>query len=143
MRIATWVGGVFGVLTVVPGWADFAGDLASARQRWAERGSDDYTFTISQGCYCPPASLGPITVTVIDGKVGRRGHLDPPVARSSLSITIPFLFDRIDAALRLYPSATFHWEFDPVDGHPTRFEYDDLGIQDEQSVIIVKDFEHL
>lgn len=143
MRIATWVGGIVGVLAVAPVYADLPGELASARQRWIERGSDNYRFTISQGCYCPPASLGPITVTVVDGKVGRRSRLDPPVAESSLSITIPLLFDRIDAALRRYPSAIFYWKFDPVDGHPMRFEYDDPGSIDEESAILVKDFEHL
>jgi hypothetical protein len=53
------------------------------------------------------------------------------------------LFDRIENALRRFPSAIFQLTVDPVDGHPTRFEYDDPMIDDEQSVIIVRDFEHL
>jgi hypothetical protein len=145
MRIAPLLAAVFGILAVATALADLAGELTSARQRWADRGSDHYRFTISNGCYCGPAARGPVTVTVVDGEVSvrRASYLDPPVVKSPLHITIPRLFDWIDDALRRYPVKNFHLEFDPIDGHPTRFEYDDPAVHDDQTAIVIEDFEHL
>jgi hypothetical protein len=142
MRIALVLAGVFGALATISVSADPAAELASARERWAERGSEHYSFTISDACYCPPASRGPRSVTVVDGEVAPSHPLEP-FKVSRLQITIPLLFDRIEEALRRFPTATFHLEFDPIDGHPTRFTYDDPAIDDEQESIVVEDFNHL
>ena len=145
MRFASLLAAVFGILAAAAGSADFAGELASARERWAQHGSDHYRFTISDSCYCGPAVRGPVTVTVVDGEVSlrRASYLDPPVVRSPLHITIPRLFDWINEALKRYPTANFRLDFDPVDGHPMRFEHDDPAVHDDQEVIVVEDFEHL
>ena len=141
MRIAL-VLAVFGALGTVSAYADPAAELASARERWAEQGSEHYRFTISNVCYCAPASRGPRSVTVVDGEVGPSHPLEP-FKVSRLRTTIPLLFDRIEEALRRFPTATFHLEFDPIDGHPTRFAYDDPAIDDEEETIVVEDFKYL
>lgn len=79
---------------------------------------------------------------MVDGEVGPSHPLEP-FKVSRLRVTIPLLFDRIEAALQRFPAATFHLEFDPVDGHPTRFSYDDPAIDDEEESIVVEDFKHL
>jgi hypothetical protein len=66
-----------------------------------------------------------------------------PFKVSHLRTTIPLLFDRIEEALRRFPTANFLLEFDPVDGHPIRFSYDDPAIDDEEMAIVVEDFKHL
>jgi hypothetical protein len=53
------------------------------------------------------------------------------------------LFDRIAEALRRFPAAKFELEFDPVDGHPMRFAYDDPLIDDDQTDLVIEDFKHL
>lgn len=142
MRFALVLAAVFAALSAPPVYADFGEELAGARERWAARGSEHYSFTISNACSCAPASRGPRSVTVIDGEVASSHPLEPSVV-SRLRITIPQIFDRIEDALRRFPTATFQLEFDPVDRHPTRFAYDDPAIDDDQIHIVVEDFEHL
>ena len=79
---------VFGALGTVSVYADPAAELASARERWAEQGSEHYSFTISNACYCAPASSGPRSVTVVDGEAGPSQPLEPFKA-SRLRTTIP------------------------------------------------------
>jgi hypothetical protein len=142
MRSALLVAGVLGAFGAAPVFADLTEELASAQERWAELGSEHYSFWISNGCFCAPADRGPINVTVIDGQVGSPGRLEP-FKVSSLRTTIPLLFDWIEEALRRFPTANFHLEFDPVDGHPTRFSYDDPSIEDDGMEVVVEDFKHL
>jgi hypothetical protein len=142
MRIALVLAGVFGALGAAPLSADLPEELAGARERWAERGSQHYSFWISNACFCAPANRGPLSVTVVDGAVKASNVLEP-FKVSSLRTTIPLLFDRIDEALRRFPTAKFQVEFDPVDGHPIRFSYDDPAIDDDQIAIAVEDFKHL
>jgi hypothetical protein len=142
MRIALVLAGVFSALGTTPVRADPAEELARARERWAEQGSEHYSFTISNACFCGPASSGPRSVTVVDGEVAP-SHRFEPFKVSRLRTTIPLLFDRIEEALRQSPTATFHLEFDPIDGHPTRFAHDDPAIDDDQETIVVEDFKHL
>jgi uncharacterized protein DUF6174 len=142
MRIALALAGVLGALGVAPVSADLAEDLASARERWAEHGSEHYSFTISQYCYCAPADRGPIDVIVVDGQARPPTSMEP-FKISSLRTTIHSLFDSIELALRRFPAANFHLELDPVDGHPIRFACDDPAIDDDQTTIIVVNFKHL
>jgi hypothetical protein len=79
---------------------------------------------------------------VVDGVVKAPDVLEP-FKVSSLRTTIPLLFDWIDGVLRRFPRANFTWEFDPVDGHPIRFSYDDPALDDNQKAIVVEDFKHL
>jgi hypothetical protein len=141
MRTALILAAGFGALGAFSVYADPAADLASARQRWAEQGSDHYSFTISNACFCAPASRGPRSVTVVDGEVGPSHPLEPFKA-SRLRTTVPLLFERIEEALRRFPTVTFQLEFDPIDGHPTRFAYDDPAIDDDEIDIVVEDFKH-
>jgi len=145
MRIASMLGAVFGILAVATASADFAGDLASARERWTEHGSNHYRFIISESCYCGQATRGPVTVTVVDAEVSvrRTSHLDPPVVRSPLHITIPRLFEWIEQELRQHPTANFTLEFDSFDGHPTRFKYVEPSVNDVWMTIVVEEFERL
>jgi hypothetical protein len=78
---------------------------------------------------------------VVDGELGPSHPLEPFKA-SRLRTTVPLLFERIEEALRRFPTATFQLEFDPIDGHPTRFAYDDPAIDDDQIDIVVEDFKH-
>ena len=142
MRIALLLAGVFGAFGVAPVAAGLPEELANARERWAERGSEHYSFTISNGCYCAPADRGPVTVTVVRGEAAGPSALEP-FKISSLRITIPALFDQMDQALRRLKAAYFQFEFDPLDGHPTRIAYDDPAIDDDQWVIVVADLKHL
>lgn len=125
--------------------------LQAARQRWQETGSVNYSFTISNGCFClHPLYAGPLRITVRHGRIqhivyvgkpwdgyapGREIHTDTPLA-----ITIPQLFTDIDNRIGILNAAFVQAAYDLRDGHPTLFAYDDPSLEDEQTYISVTDF---
>ena len=145
MRVVPLMAAVIGILAATTASADLAGEVASARERWAAHGPNDYRFTISQGCYCRRVGRGPVTVTVVDGEVSlrRTSFLDPPVVRTPLHITMPQLFEWIEEELRQHPTANFNLEFDSFDGHPTRFKYVEPSVTDSWMTIVVDEFKRL
>ena len=99
-----------------------AGDLAAARQRWAEAGIDDYVMTYQQLCFCPEIV---VTVKVEDGEL-----VDTDVAGDGASggftiegQTVEDMFDEIGEAID-GGAASVEATYDPTDGHPERYFID-------------------
>ena len=95
-------------------------DLALARRRWALSNVQSYDYTASRSCFCAPASLRPITVTVSNGVVTRQVYADTgepvPAAIPDFS-TIDAFFDLVDAAYARHADRV-DATFDPASGVP-------------------------
>lgn len=115
-------------------------ELAAARQRWAARGLDDYRFTYTRGCFCPPQYRGPFAVTVRDGAVADvvyEGEGEPADRALSEYQTVDSLFDLIAAAYDR-GAATVHVTYDPATGQPTEayIDYDERLTDEEVSFTV-------
>lgn len=86
--------------------------LEQARDRWAAAGIENYTWTVTQGCFC---DVPTITVTVRDGRVDRVVDIFGEVRPNELGLTVDDVFDRIDRALA---TGTGSARYDTTDGHP-------------------------
>ena len=117
--------------------------LASARVRWAQRGPDSYSMTISRGCECLPEVVGPATVTVENGAISARytnTGAPVPMEYSASFPSVEGLFDIIeDAQKNNYYKVDV--EYDQELGYPTLISFDmnKRAIDDEQG-IYVRDF---
>ena len=125
--------------------------LQTARQRWQEAAPVNYSFTISDGCFClHPLYAGPLRISVRHGRIqrivyvgkpwdgyapGREIHTDTPLAT-----TIPQLFTDIENRIGILNATFVQAAYDSDDGHPTLFAYDDPSLEDEQTYISVTDF---
>jgi hypothetical protein len=101
-------------------------DLALARQRWALSNIQSYDFTASRSCFCAPASLRPITVTVTNGVVTRRVYADtgdPAPASETEFSTVEALFDIVQSALARH-AAVVDTAYDPALGVPLSISID-------------------
>jgi hypothetical protein len=134
---------------------EWLSQLAEAKAKWSERGSDHYTFVITDGCFClHPAYVGPLKVTVrknraeypiYAGKSGRIYYKGKTVVmQTHLRTTIPDLFMLAENLLKdRHEDSSFRLEFDPNDGHPTRIYSEDPMLSDSQTDITVESFKHL
>jgi hypothetical protein len=109
--------------------------LAQARQRWASRGFDDYTFETRHGCFCPPEITGPVRITVRQGTILsvtllETGALLPP-ADLVHWYTIEQLFARIPATAQQDGVADVGVVYDQALGYPASIRVTpDEGILD-------------
>lgn len=96
-------------------------ELASARQRWAERGPTSYTYILARTCECLPETTGPVAITVQDGAVISRVYVrtGTPVAASHQSQFPPIegVFDMIDEAIRRR-TEQLRADYHPTLGYP-------------------------
>lgn len=110
-------------------------DLAANRQRWQAQGPEDYRFTYTRQCFCPPQARGPFEVTVRDGKVETvtyKGEGEPMERPLSEYQTVEDLFAVLaDAYDR--GAASVRASYDAETGQPTEFFIDyDEQIADEE-----------
>ncbi|MEP7001727.1 MAG: DUF6174 domain-containing protein [bacterium] len=121
-----------------------AGQLASARERWAANGTASYDFTISLSCFCAPNALRPVVVVVSNGVVHGRKYKDtgadvtPPF--STAYSTIEGLFGIVEDA-RSRNAAQLDVVYDPERGYPTRISIDYVAKAiDDEVAYTVTDF---
>ncbi len=81
------------LVPAAPAAADPQADLDAAREAWAARNLDDYDFTVTRTCFCPPAYTRPRDVQVRDGKPISGGRKIREYA------TVPRIFDVIQNAI--------------------------------------------
>jgi hypothetical protein len=117
-----------------PGAGDPEHSLAAARARWTAAGVDDYSYTLSRQCFCPPEFIGPFNVTVRDGAVRSVTREGAPVNTSQVPIpTVPAIFDEIAAAIDA-GAAEVRVEYDATLGYPTELWIDqDRMMADEET----------
>ena len=100
--------------------------LVQARARWAEHGSDSYSFELNRGCFCVLAGRR-VEVTVDGGAVVGAEYLDSkePVEAALLAYvpTVPDLFDLIEEAFDRQ-AVSFVASYDPTYGYPTSIAID-------------------
>ena len=98
-----------------------------ARARWEVRGPSSYSYEFAQHCFCPPETIGPVVVTVVDGVVESRTY------KSTGAAVLPRYadaFPRIDdlfymvASLRSQRLERVTVTYDPVLGYPLRIDVD-------------------
>jgi len=122
-------------LQASPVMMDTDDDLAANRQRWDAQNLEDYRFTYTLNCFCPPQARGPFEVTVRDGKVadvlykGEGEPMDRPLAEyetvEDLFAVLADAYDRGAASVRV--------SYDAETGQPTEFFIDyDEQIADEE-----------
>jgi hypothetical protein len=63
--------------------------------------------------------------------------------RTPLRLTINDLFELMEKRLRRYNPAHFKIKYDGTGSYPVQFEYNDLGIQNEEDLIVIKDLKLL
>jgi len=107
------------------------------RATWEEAGIDSYTYQLTRSCFCP-GPFGPITVTVVDGKVESvtHGRKQTPVGEDELGerpLTVDELFGYVDEATGKADDVAV--DYDPDLGYPTRISVDWYrnAIDDEMS----------
>jgi hypothetical protein len=127
---------------------DLLRDLRNARSSWAEHGPTNYAFTMTTSCLCTSApALGPVRITVTEGKAVRTVYIGPTrkgythgvlLAAETKMTSVPELFKEIEFAIATRPSksASFSVQYNIVDGHPMRYQYDDSGSDDSFNVVL-------
>jgi hypothetical protein len=133
---------------------DLVRDFDNSRSSWVKHGPPNYQFTITKSCVCTPsARLGPIQITVKQGKTVRSVYVGPTakgyrygqnVLPEKDLMSVSELFKDIEWAIATHPSksASFSVHYDTSDGHPARYRYDDLG-GDDSFTIVLSDFRRL
>jgi len=112
-------------------------DLAAARDRWGFHGYDDYKFTISRSCFCPPEVTGPFLVTVRDGDVVSATRAGQPLAPSVTVPSVEHVFDEIGAAYAA-GAASVRVSYDGTTGHPVEvwIDLDEMMADEEMGYTI-------
>lgn len=100
--------------------------MEGPRATWEAAGIDSYSNELTRSCFCS-GPFGPITVTVVDGKVESvtRGKKQIPVSEEELGerpLTVDELFGYIDDATAKADDVAFG--YDPDLGYPTRISVD-------------------
>jgi hypothetical protein len=101
---------------------DFARDIASARARWAQRGSADYTVESRVVCFCPPHMGFWSRLTVRAGVVVAAEFAEPVPAIYVESLlgwsTVDGVFSAAEAASRESIVRQITGRFDATFGYP-------------------------
>ena len=118
-------------------------DLALARERWAESGIRSYDYVVQRSCFCAPAFVRPITVSVTNGVVTREVFADTgePVTNSVLDFgTVESLFAVVDTAVARHVDR-IDASYDPVSGVPVSISIDpSFQTADEEVSYVVSVF---
>jgi hypothetical protein len=118
-------------------------ELARARQRWALSNIRSYDYTAVRSCFCAPAALRPVTVTVTNGAVTQRVYADtgdPVPSTATEFTTVEALFDIIQAAIARH-AAVVDVTYDPQRGVPLSISIDNnLQAADDEVSYIVRAF---
>jgi hypothetical protein len=114
--------------------------LETARARWDAAGVDDYSYTISRGCFCPPEFIGPFQVAVRDGAIVSATRDGAAVDTAQVQIpTVPAIFDEIAEAIEA-GAAEVRVTYDATLGYPTDVWIDqDRMMADEEMGYAVTD----
>ena len=78
MRIAALFVAVFPIMCHATGGGanDLLQQLHEAQEKWRNHGPEDYTFTISNSCFClDPPAVGPLRLTIKNGKIRRATYI--------------------------------------------------------------------
>jgi hypothetical protein len=122
-------------LQAAPVVMDTDDDLAANRQRWQAQNVENYRFTYTRQCFCPPQARGPFEVTVRDGKVesviyqGEGEPMERPLAEyqtvEDLFAVLADAYDRGAASVRA--------SYDAETGQPSEFfiDYDEQQADEE------------
>lgn len=114
------------------------GELAAARQRWAEQAPDAYRLTIAEVCFCPETVW---VHTVVDGEVTDHQPVSDEAFHDPGPRSMETLFDEIDTILAA-EYAVFDALYDPETGAVERYWVDiDEGIADEEHGVEVRSVE--
>ena len=116
--------------------ADVRGRLTQARALWDVKGSDDYDFEFRWSCFCDPAHVALVRLTVVDGSVQSAIYLEDDTAVPADQLaryrTIDGLFDLIQGAID-GGADSITAEFDASRGFPTQVAIDyEFGAADEE-----------
>jgi Family of unknown function (DUF6174) len=100
-------------------------ELDANRQKWAQHGYADYTFTLRMDCFC--AINGPVQVVVIADSARQVTMVSTgEVLNAPWIPTIKKLFDFIDQTIAR-PAAVLHVTYDPTLGYPTEIVADPIA----------------
>ena len=124
--------------SVFDGGDDRLADLRAARSRWAKANVMAYAFDLRVGCFCVPTDG---RVSVEDGRVVAFDAADPErSARDDYWIRpVEGLFDRI-ADLAANDPDVLDVTYDARTGVPTRIEYDNRRLFDDELLVTLTGF---
>lgn len=131
--------------TIVATEAEIAAQTAAldaAVARWEGVGAPTYTFTLTNGCFCAPETVGPIDIVVVDGVVQSMTLTDQVYDTTWIGSTVPAaqqqwiagtaeaLFDLIRGRIG---QKDFEATYDATTGFPVRFYSDPIpaAVDDE------------
>jgi Family of unknown function (DUF6174) len=128
--------------------------LDAARQQWSSLGITNYEITVAdENCFCLYGPYyGPNRIIVRDGKISRVVYLgerrdgfrrgDSLTHKNALKYTVNKIFEQLEQTIRLMTANTkLDVEYDPKYGFPTLIDFDRPDWEDEQSRLIVTDFQ--
>ena len=114
----------------VSGCRDIAGpgdrsELEANRQKWAQHGYADYTFTLRMDCFC--AINGPVTVLVVSDSAQQvTMQSTGEVLNAPWIPTIKKLFDYIDQDIQRH-AAVLRVTYEPTLGYPIEIVSDPIA----------------
>lgn len=110
-------------------------DLMQTRIRWAQHGPEAYQLAVSNTCFCPWETMGPVNVTVVNGVAQSRVYVQTgetvPEAYAQFFPSVDGLFAYIDHALQHGPPVDAR--FDPTLGYPVHITAGDHPEVDGQT----------
>jgi hypothetical protein len=116
--------------------------LDRAAARWTRAGLDDYRYTVTVHCECPPESSGPFLSTVREGKAVATELVGDPTRDAPEPVTIDDLFDEI--ATSVADGTDVDVDYDELVGLPTMVIIDpDAVAVDGGLAFSISDFEPL
>lgn len=110
--------------------------LEEARLKWSESGITSYSYSLQRGCFCPPESIGPVRITVVNGQVVSRTLIETSQAVTDTVRWPPIegLFEYAERVLREADEGTV--EFHPDFGFPMEISADWIrdAVDDEENL---------
>jgi hypothetical protein len=119
--VRSWAKGVLAISVVLATSSCSDGPVApvlelhQARALWGEVGPDSYRYTLRRSCFCGPAALGPVRVTVFDGVAVGWRYLDGTTVPEALRPYFPGVLGLFDILEEAYDE----------DAHSVEVTYDD------------------
>lgn len=146
LTLAAAIGLVAGcdALTAPDEWEMRREAFERSSERWRGEGIDAYSYTSLAYCECLPASVGPVEITVEDGRISSLTPLqrDEPVPEEQWDAfwTVEELFDLVERGLE-ERARQLHVSYDTSFGYPRKVDLDfEEQVTDDEFFIQISEF---
>jgi hypothetical protein len=114
-------------------------DLEAAKAQWRTAAVTSYTYSLRRSCFCPPESVGPVEISVVNGQVVQRTLVDTGASVTDVDRwpDVEGLFEYAERALREADEVTV--DYHPDYGFPVQVNADWIrqAVDDEENLTVL------